>query len=568
MAPQGGASRGGRLCGGRGCRAVRLDFLSARAYGHFLPRISRSSAIDKPKSRINSVYAIGECKVRILEVILSESFIQAALLLVLTALLTGLLAPLINANMAHRKFKQQRLFEADLARQNKIIEAQSQLLEEIEQLVWDYYVRAIAVGWYTCEDKDETKYQESFEKYDTSTWEFYTNMQRALSKARRLASPRMQQQLQDLYEVLRALDANLINLVKSRATEDVWNAFYTSLRSEHADEIKRVMNLLAEDLGLSRNKETIADSLNSIGHLGTTESAMSSPPTASSSFRPLFSPTREQPYAGGRRRALCVGINRYAFAPLTGCVTDARDWANTFIRFGFESPKLLLDDEATRSAILDNLSSLVSASSPGDVIAFHFSGYGTHLPGISGDEGDDAGWDEAIVPFDYVSGAYVLRNDITKIFDNIPDGVNMTCFLDCGRSVTVSRFAVGVTPKTEVRRRYFVPTEEMKEAHRAFRRQINEGHSSSPAGSPRPHEIVFSACGPQEVAFERSGHGAFTLHAIRVLQAGLGGITNEQFATKVTSAFGPMQKQNIRLDCVAAARAAPLLQPRIEKTTV
>src|SRR5206468_12614070 len=49
----------------------------------------------------------------------------------------------------------------------------------------------------------------------------------------------------------------------------------------------------------------------------------------------------------GRRRALCVGIDRYPTAPLGGCANDAQEWGRTLQSLGFEEPKLLLDDEAT-----------------------------------------------------------------------------------------------------------------------------------------------------------------------------------------------------------------------------
>src|SRR5262249_57154954 len=48
----------------------------------------------------------------------------------------------------------------------------------------------------------------------------------------------------------------------------------------------------------------------------------------------------------GRRRALCVGIDRYPTMPLAGCVADARDWAHALETLGF-STALLLDDAAT-----------------------------------------------------------------------------------------------------------------------------------------------------------------------------------------------------------------------------
>ncbi|MGH8489767.1 MAG: caspase family protein [Gammaproteobacteria bacterium] len=76
-------------------------------------------------------------------------------------------------------------------------------------------------------------------------------------------------------------------------------------------------------------------------------------PDSGASPAPMpFSINPAQPVAGvggGRRRALCVGIDRYPTAPLGGCANDAREWRQAFQDFGFEEPKLLLDGEATRA---------------------------------------------------------------------------------------------------------------------------------------------------------------------------------------------------------------------------
>src|SRR5690606_38799725 len=47
---------------------------------------------------------------------------------------------------------------------------------------------------------------------------------------------------------------------------------------------------------------------------------------------------------GGQHRALCVGIDDYADAPLTGCVRDAERWAALFRMHGFQVETLLNRD--------------------------------------------------------------------------------------------------------------------------------------------------------------------------------------------------------------------------------
>ena len=69
---------------------------------------------------------------------LNADFVEKLVLLFLTAGLTGFLVPLLFRRIDERKHRQQKLYEADLARQAKIIDAQVKLIEDLAELVWDY----------------------------------------------------------------------------------------------------------------------------------------------------------------------------------------------------------------------------------------------------------------------------------------------------------------------------------------------------------------------------------------------------------------------------------------------
>lgn len=271
---------------------------------------------------------------------------------------------------------------------------------------------------------------------------------------------------------------------------------------------------------------------------------------------------------GGRRRALCVGIDRYPTAPLSGCVADVQAWAGMFKRVGFEDAVMLLDERATRAAIVESLSALVTSSRPGDVIVFQYSGHGTQLPDVSGDEigGDTPGEDEAICPYNFASGEFMIDDDIGEIFNRLPSGVNLTCFMDCCHSGTISRFAVGAMPGAGVARpderpRFIVATDGMKQAHRRFRESLGGRRALSSGGPSLMKEVVFSACLSSEVAWESGGHGEFTVRALRVLQSGVDGMTNKQFEERVTTEFGSAPRQHARLYGAPSAGAARFLQP-------
>lgn len=75
---------------------------------------------------------------------LDQAFLEKIILLVLTALITGFGIPYVLKRVEQRKLREQKKFEDDLARQGKIIEAQSKLLGDLSQLLWKW--RYLAEG--------------------------------------------------------------------------------------------------------------------------------------------------------------------------------------------------------------------------------------------------------------------------------------------------------------------------------------------------------------------------------------------------------------------------------------
>ncbi len=276
--------------------------------------------------------------------------------------------------------------------------------------------------------------------------------------------------------------------------------------------------------------------------------------------RPVTTP------GGGRRRALCVGIDDYPTAPLSGCVADARAWARTLTGLGFEAPRMLLNGEASQQNILTSFRELVDGSRPGDVVVIQYSGHGTQLADVNGDEEDNM--DEALCPHDFASGAFILDDDVAAVFARIPEGVNVTCFFDCCHSGTNTRFAVGASPAPggDVRARFMVVRPEIEERHRKFREARGLTRAVPRRGTEDMRQVVFAACQDAEVAYEHSGQGDFTRHAVAVLAQGLAGLTNRAFQERVASAFGLRPSQHPRLDCAGVSQARVFLGPLVATT--
>ena len=85
-----------------------------------------------------------------------------------------------------------------------------------------------------------------------------------------------------------------------------------------------------------------------------------------------------------RKLALLVGINKYPQIPaLKGCLTDVELQRELLIhRFGFQPSDILCltNRQATREGIENAfVEHLVKQAKPGDVVVFHFSGYGSRI---------------------------------------------------------------------------------------------------------------------------------------------------------------------------------------------
>ena len=118
----------------------------------------------------------------------------------------------------------------------------------------------------------------------------------------------------------------------------------------------------------------------------------------------------------GRKLALLVGINQYpSTQSLSGCLTDVELQTELLIhRFGFKAADILTlsEQQATRqqieSAFIEHLTKQVQ---PGDVVVFHFSGYGRRVENRAG---GSEGAEEA-------GGVLSIQNPKSKIQNSLAE---------------------------------------------------------------------------------------------------------------------------------------------------
>lgn len=144
------------------------------------------------------------------------------------------------------------------------------------------------------------------------------------------------------------------------------------------------------------------------------------------------------------KRALLAGINDYPGTQndLQGCVNDITNLYDVLVKyFGFASSDIamLSDKRATKQAILEGLKGLIAKSGAGDSLVFHYSGHGSQVRDMEGDELAD-GLDEIICPWDFDwDGTFIKDDDFAGIFGELKKGTSLEVILDSCHSGTGTR---------------------------------------------------------------------------------------------------------------------------------
>lgn len=148
-------------------------------------------------------------------------------------------------------------------------------------------------------------------------------------------------------------------------------------------------------------------------------------------------------HSAGAKRALLIGINKYRAVPkLQGSLNDIETMKQVLTtRWGFPEAniRLLTDEQATREGILAALNLLVKQTGPLDTVYIHYSGHGSQVADLNGDEPDDK-LDETLVPQDGRTGSIpdITDDELDAIFGRLPTK-NAFIVLDSCHSGTATR---------------------------------------------------------------------------------------------------------------------------------
>jgi hypothetical protein len=267
-------------------------------------------------------------------------------------------------------------------------------------------------------------------------------------------------------------------------------------------------------------------------------------------------------------KAVLVGINKYKMSgtDLNGCVNDVtnvRDILLKYLGFTVSNIRVIVDDRATKKAIIERLKWLVKDAKSGDRLLFHFSGHGSQVRDRDGDELKDK-LDEILCPHDMDwEGTYITDDELGKIFSCLPKGVNLDVLLDSCHSGTGTREMMGISGLSQelsFKQRFLHPPLDIQcrvEDDLDVTRILK-------GGNPWNH-VLFAGCKENQTSADAniggSYNGAFTYYFCKHLRESQGNITRRELLKSIRASLkfnGFTQVPN--LECPAAEKKKKVLQ--------
>jgi metacaspase-1 len=145
--------------------------------------------------------------------------------------------------------------------------------------------------------------------------------------------------------------------------------------------------------------------------------------------------------AARRGWSLHVGLNVVSLehygdeAELFGCHFDAVDMEAIANAQGFEQRTVLFDEQATRDAVMHEISEAAAELQEGDVFLLTYAGHGSQIPDFNRDEDDSA--DETLCLFD----GMLVDDELFALWASFKEGVRVIMISDSCHSGTVTRAA-------------------------------------------------------------------------------------------------------------------------------
>jgi hypothetical protein len=230
------------------------------------------------------------------------------------------------------------------------------------------------------------------------------------------------------------------------------------------------------------------------------------------------------------KRSLHIGINDYPGRQndLKGCVNDARGWQKYLTQHKNFHTVVLLDNKATYKNVKRELEKLVKWSHDGCHAVITFSGHGTNVRDVSGDEEDKR--DEALCLYDRL----LIDDELRAILKGFHEGTVLTFISDSCHSGTVTRAFLDTMSEDDAPKPRYLPPVDEEEIL-----DLSPSSVSKKIMSPQENmnEVLITGCKSTEYSYDaRFGGkpmGAMSYHALRILKENSTPLSYDDFYTQL-----------------------------------
>lgn len=178
---------------------------------------------------------------------LALTFNESVGLVVITALSTGLVAPVAVLFINDRRLKAQRRFDEDLRRETAFFDAQALFLKDLATAIWDYLEKALAVSY--AAQHSPKRFRQVWEAYDQESFALLGGIGSQVSMARILFSSATVEQLQTFYSdwLEDTFDLQLSRLARDKKTTRAqWAAWHDAMHEEAQLRAAALLRMVAE----------------------------------------------------------------------------------------------------------------------------------------------------------------------------------------------------------------------------------------------------------------------------------------------------------------------------------
>jgi metacaspase-1 len=220
-----------------------------------------------------------------------------------------------------------------------------------------------------------------------------------------------------------------------------------------------------------------------------------------------------------------VDIGHYGrIAPLKGCINDAVAMADIAAKQGFESLGLLTDEQATRSAVTGKILEAAQRLQTGDFFFFTYSGHGSNLRDMNGDE-------RTLDALDFLDETWLLYDGMLiddeagELWTQFKPGVRIVALMDSCHSGSNVRAGPEEPriPQKGTWRRKAIPASDAFRVYRdnkAFYDSIIKQPGTADSAQPACGLRLISGCQDNQKSLDGDVNGLFTEHLLNIWSNG------------------------------------------------